>query len=106
LPLYCLLAGELIGDDHPAEVGYIAICRNPEKIGFSSVGRWARRKGERITFEKAMQSALEAIHDVVRRIRKGEFFTADGFEPSEPIFAAIGGIGLVATGESRGEAEE
>ena len=46
-----------------------------------------------------MESALEAAREVVRGIRRGEFFTAEGFSPRDPIFAAIGGVGVIAEGE-------
>ena len=105
LPLYCLLAAELTGDAPPAEIGYIAICRERQDIGFLKLENWARRKGEEVDFEEGIESALEAIYDVVRRIRKGEFFTVEGFAPSDPLFAAIGGVGLLANEQGRREAE-
>jgi len=106
LPLYCLLAAELIGDDPPAEMGYIAIGRKPSEIGFMRLESWARRKSDEISIEEGIQEAIEVIEDVVRRIRQDEFFVADGFEPRDPIFAAIGGAGLIATGRGGEEVEE
>ena len=38
-------------------------------------------------------------HDIVREIRRGEFFTDDGFAPRDPIFEAIGGAGIIAARE-------
>jgi hypothetical protein len=101
LPLYCVLAVELLGDAVPAEVGYIALPREETKIGFSGVDRWSRRKDDEETFEEGMESALEAARDVVRAIRGGEFFTDEHFAPRDEIFAAIGGVGIIA-----GSAEE
>jgi len=91
LPLYCLLAAELLGDRPPSEIGYIAISGEPEKIGFMPLDKWARD----MEFDEGIESALEAIDDVVRRIRKGEFFADDEFNPRDPIFAAIGGVGIL-----------
>ena len=91
LPLYCLLAKELLGDQAPQEIGYIAISREPEKIGFMPLGEW----GKGVEFEKGVESALETIVDVVRRVRKGDFFGDDEFVSRDPIFAAIGGVGIL-----------
>ena len=44
-----------------------------------------------------------AVNDVSFGIRKGEFFTVDGFDPRDPIFEAIGGVGIVAGAEEEGE---
>ena len=44
LPLYCVLAVELLGDAVPAEVGYIALPREETEIGFRGLDRWSRRK--------------------------------------------------------------
>ena len=99
LPLYCNLAVELLGDAVPAEVGYIALPREETKIGFSGLDRWARGKDDPETFEEGMESALEAAREVVRRIRRGEFFTEQGFAPRDEIFAAIGGVGIITGSE-------
>ena len=102
LPLYCVLAVELLGATVPAEVGYIALPRDEKRIGFDAVGRWSRSKGnsESETFEEGMESALEAAREVVRRIRRGEFFSDEGFAPRDAILAAIGGVGVIAGGEA------
>ena len=46
-----------------------------------------------------MESAIEAAREVVRRIRRGEFFTDEGFAPRDEIFAAIGGVGIITGSE-------
>jgi hypothetical protein len=99
LPLYCCLAVEVLGDAVPAEVGYIALPRMETEIGFRGVDRWARGKNDPETFEEGMESALEAARQVVRRIRRGEFFTDEGFAPRDEIFAAIGGVGIISGSE-------
>jgi len=103
LPLYCLLAVELLGDAEPAEVGYIALPRDPDGIEFMNVDRWGGTTSEPLLLADALEGAFEAARDVVRRIRMGDFFTADGFDPRDPIFEAIGGVGVVAGAEEDGE---
>jgi hypothetical protein len=100
LPLYYVLAIELIGDAVPAEIGYIALPRDAKKIEFNPIRRWSRRRDDPETFEEAVESALEAAREVVRRIRRGEFFTDEGFAPRDAIFAAIGGVGVIAEGQA------
>jgi hypothetical protein len=100
LPLYYSLAVELLDDAVPAEIGYIALPRDANKIGFHGIERWSRRKDDPETFEDAVGNALETAQEVVRRIRRGEFFTDEGFAPRDDIFAAIGGVGVIAGGES------
>jgi hypothetical protein len=102
LPLYCLLAVELLGDAEPAEVGYIALPRDPNGIGFVNVDRWGGTKSDPLLLPDALDGAFEAARDVVRRIRKGDFFSADGFDPRDPIYEAIGGVGIVAGAEDEG----
>jgi RecB family exonuclease len=94
LPLYCLLAKELLGNQDPEEIGYIAISRNPKEIDFMPLGEW----GKGVEFGEGIDEALETIFDVVRRIRRGEFFDDDDFKPRDPIFAAIGGVGVLEQG--------
>lgn len=92
LPLYCLLAAELLGERPPDEIGYIAIGRDPEQVGFMNLDRWSRD----VSFEDGIDSAVETIYEVVRRIRRREFFTVEGFNPKyDPILAAIGGVGIL-----------
>jgi len=99
LPLYCVLAVELLGDAVPAEVGYVALPRDEKEIGFKGLERWARHKDDPETFEEGMESALEAAREVVRKVRRGEFFTDPGFAPRNEIFAAIGGVGIITGSE-------
>ncbi len=103
LPLYCLLAVELLGDAEPAEVGYIALPRDPRGIEFMDVDHWGGTKSDPVLLPDALEGALEAARDVVRRIRKDDFFSADGFDPGDPIFEAIGGVGIVAGAEEDGD---
>lgn len=98
LPLYCWLVAELCGEAMPTQVGYIALGRDPHRIEFAKVETWDRKKGEFDSIEDGVESAWEVAKDVVRRIRKGAFFTEEGFEPYDPIFQAIGGVGLVEAG--------
>jgi hypothetical protein len=99
LPLYCVLAVELLGDAVPAEVGYIALPREEKEIGFKGLDRWSRLEIDGETFEEGIESAVEAARNVVRRIRRGEFFTDEGFAPRDEIFAAIGGVGIITGSE-------
>lgn len=99
LPLYCNLAVELLGDAVPAEVGYIALPREEKEIGFKGLDRWSRLEIDPETFEEGMESALEAAREVVRRIRRGDFFIDPGFAPRDEIFAAIGGVGIITGSE-------
>lgn len=99
LPLYCVLALELLGDAEPAEIGYIALPRDPARIEFANVDHWGGTKNAPLLLPEALEGALETARDVVRRIRKGEFFTSEGFDPRDPILEAIGGVGIVAGAE-------
>jgi hypothetical protein len=103
LPLYCLLAVELLGDAEPSEIGYIALPRDEAGIRFLNVDRWGGTKSEPEPLADALENAFETARDVVRRIRKGEFFTLDGFDPRDPVFEAIGGVGIVASADEEGE---
>jgi ATP-dependent helicase/nuclease subunit B len=98
LPLYCSLVSELLGDDEPEELGYIGLVEEVEKVGFMP---FVPPKKKFETFEACLSSASDAAKEVVRAIRKAEFFQRDSFDPSkeEPILRAIGGLGLVEEGE-------
>jgi hypothetical protein len=65
--------------------------------------RWARRTGDEETFEEGMESALEAARDVVRRIRRGEFFADEGFASRDEILSAIAGVGILTEDEDEDE---
>jgi ATP-dependent helicase/nuclease subunit B len=106
LPLYCLLASELLGDAQPAKLGYIALGADEAGRGFWSVEDWRKPKDEFPDPEDALQSAYAAAHAVVRGIRAGEFFAAEGWRPYGEIFEAIGGAGLVASGGASAEERE
>ncbi len=103
LPLYCWLVAELCGEAMPAQMGYIALGRDPHRIEFASVETWDRKKGEFDSIEEGVESAWEVAQGVVRRIREGAFFTEEGFEPRDPIFQAIGGVGLVEASAEESE---
>lgn len=104
LPLYCLLAVELLGDAEPAEIGYIALPRDPAEIAFMNVDDWSgTRGGAPVLLHDALEGAFETARDAVRRIRAGDFFSMDGFDPRDPILAAIGGVGIVAGADEAGE---
>jgi len=95
LPLYCFLVQDLCGERMPTQMGYVALCRNQHELGFYPVDTWSRKKGEFEGLEEGVADAYETAEEVVRRIRRGEFFEREGFTPREPILAAIGGTGLV-----------
>jgi len=100
LPLYCLLAEELLQGAEPAEIGFISIAKSPGEIEFKKVDGWSRIKKEPESFADAMESAVEAARNVVRQIRAGEFFERKGIDDREPIFAAIAGVGAISDGET------
>jgi hypothetical protein len=106
LPLYCLLATELLGEAPPAELGYAWLGRRDADVRFLPLEHaWATRAGTGESFEDGLASALETVADVVRRVRAGDFFTAEGFAPRDPILAAIGGVGLVTAAAAAEGAE-
>jgi hypothetical protein len=104
LPLYCWLLPELTGEALP-EMGYAALPRKTNEVGFHSVKTWSRRKAKFSSLEEGIESAIEVARDVVRKIRRGEFFISEGFEPNEPILAAIGGLGLLELADDEDEEE-
>ncbi len=105
LPLYCLLAEELLQGAEPAQIGFISIAKSPKDIGFKALKGWAVNKQESMSFAEGVESAVEVARDVVRQIRAGEFFERRGIGDREPIFAAIAGVGAISDGEST-EAED
>jgi len=100
LPLYCLLAGELLADHPPAELGYIALGRDDKSLGFWSVEDWRRPRDECDDSDEALLGGLERAHAIVRSIRAGDYFRLAGWQPYDEIFGAIGGVGLVASAGS------
>ncbi len=104
LPLYCLMVKELTGKDYPDELGYISLCRDPKELDFHDVGGWKKPRGkDEITREEYDESAREAMEHVVRGVRAGEFWDAEGWKPYGEIFSAIGGAGLVAAASAQFE---
>lgn len=110
LPLYCLLVADLIGDQPPEKIGYIALGKDPEQIRFDPVpDDWRLSKATAFdSFEDAIEDAHEAAQDVVRAIRRGEFITPKGFDPhaGDPIMRAIGNLDLVEEVEEEDAVEE
>ena len=104
LPLYCLMVKELTGKDYPDELGYISLCRDPKELDFHDVRGWKKPKGkDETTREEYEESAREAMEHVVRGVRAGEFWDAEGWKPYGEIFSAIGGAGLVAAASAQFE---
>lgn len=105
LPLYCVLAAPLIGEEPPAELGYITIAKKSSEILFAPVKTWGAAKAGASSFEEGLGAGYEAALDVVRAIRREEFFSGEGFDPREEILRAIGGLGLVEAIEGEEDAE-
>ena len=56
---------------------------------------------------KSLDSAFEAAREVVRKVRRGEFFELGKFRLREPAWTALGGTGLVAgLGDSDEEGDD
>ena len=106
LPLYVLLAGELLAEEgKPAELGYVNLGRDVGAIAFREAERWGCKKDE--DPDEVLASAYLEAQRVVRDVRAGRFFELGDWRPYEPIFEALGGVGLVASIASDGdEAEE
>ncbi|MCB9914551.1 MAG: PD-(D/E)XK nuclease family protein [Planctomycetes bacterium] len=96
LPLYCHLAAELLGDGPPAELGYVALGRDESAQGFWSADDWRTSKKECDDPLEPLAGAFATAQDVVRRIRAGELYELGNWRPYDPIFEALGGVGLVA----------
>ncbi|MFT7668066.1 MAG: ATP-dependent helicase/nuclease subunit B [Planctomycetota bacterium] len=104
LPLYCILAAELIGEDPPEELGYGSLCKTTHEIGFDHVKTWGGSGDDKVEFDEGIGLGYEAALDVVRAIRRGEFLIPEGFDPRDEILRAIGGLDLVdAMDEEEGE---
>jgi hypothetical protein len=87
LPLYTLLARELGLAGDPS-LGYFKIGKDESEAGVA-LAPWSALD---------IESALEAAREVVRRIRRGEFFEIGDFG-DDPIRLALAGIGLVESAE-------
>jgi hypothetical protein len=92
LPLYTRLAREIAGSP---TLGIVTLGRDEVETGF----RFAEWDAA------AIDDALEAARDVVRRIRRREFDDLGRSYPDDPILLAIAGEGLVAAAGEDGEAE-
>ncbi|MEM7306414.1 MAG: PD-(D/E)XK nuclease family protein [Planctomycetota bacterium] len=89
LPLYRLLAEPLArqhGLEGTPQVGYVTIAREAEDIAFKLVDGWT---------DADFEDAYSAAADVVRKVRRGEFFELGGYVPSEPVLRALFGEGLL-----------
>ncbi len=106
LPLYCILAAQLIGEEPPQKLGYIPICKDTKMIGFSFVKSWGEKKQADSGYEDGISAAYEAALEVIRAIRKESFFDPEGFDPRDEILRAIGGLGLIEDVEEESEGEE
>ena len=98
LPLYCLLAEELLQGAEPTELGFISIAKSPSDIGFKPLKGWSVNKQESLSFADGVERAVEVARDVVRQIRAGDFFELKGIDDRVPIFAAIAGVGAISDG--------
>lgn len=106
LPLYVHLAGSLLRDEPPEELGYISLGR--EDQGFWHQADW-RSKPEKKEDLEPLAPLFDAFGEaqrVVRAIRAGELYDLGHWKPFEPILEALGGVGLIAAMASAGDAEE
>ena len=110
LPLYCLLAEELYRDaldgGLPQHYGYIRLGSDHEHQGFSAVKSWGGRSGSFDSLDDGIHQAWEQAKEVVRSIRRKEFFTVGKLGRWEPILPAIAGLGQVEAIEDDMEAGE
>ncbi len=104
LPLYAHLAAgmaEELGARGVPQLGYAALGRDEANIRFDLIEDWD---------EGVLASALEAAREIVRAVRRGEFFDVARARPFEPVLAALCGQGLLAEiggdGEDDGDGEE
>jgi len=106
LPLYCVLAAEVLGDDPPEQLGYAALCRKAAEVRFCEVKTWGGARAGNSGYLEGIESGFEEALEVVRRIRRGEFIDPEGFDPQEEILRAIGGLGLVEATANGEDGEE
>ena len=84
LPLYLVLAAEVLRAGGEVKLGYVRVADKPEFIG-EKLAEWG---------EEELRSADEAAGEVVRKIRAKEF-TEEGEEPpTEGVFGNIFGEGV------------
>jgi len=109
LPLYCLLAEELYRDTPggglPQHYGYIRLGSDQEHRGFSPVESWGGKKGTFDSLDDGIHQAWEQAKEVVRRIRRKEFFTVGRLGRWDPVLPAIAGLGQVESIEDDMEVE-
>ena len=86
LPLYTLLAHEIVGVERPA-LGIVVVGKDAGDTGIEIAG-WDAA---------VIDDALDAARDVARKVRRGEFFDLGRSFPDDPILLAIAGKGLVAS---------
>lgn len=100
LPLYAYLARDLaaeLGATGPPQLGYAALGRDEANVRFDLIGDWD---------EDVLASALEAAREVVRAVRRGEFFDVARARPYEPVLAALCGQGLLMGSGAEEEEDE
>ncbi len=84
LPLYRHLAAEL-GPPDDVLLGYIAIPKDPKSVGLLEAG-WSGDD---------LRDADDAACDVVRRVRRHEFDDIGDRPPTDGVFGALCGLGLI-----------
>ena len=94
LPLYVTLAREL-GRSGMPELGYAALGRDEANIGFDFVTDWD---------EVVLEEAREVAREVVRNVRRGEFFEVGRARSYEPVMVALLGQGLLAASADTADA--
>ena len=104
LPLYTRLAHPLIGAATPL-LGYVTLGKDNNEIGFRTLDNFSPTKKAGESMQDGLDSAFELALEIVRKIRRDEFFDIGRWRPSEPIWSAIGGLGLVASLSAQGEEE-
>jgi RecB family exonuclease len=105
LPLYVHLAARVIGSRVPL-VGYATLGRDEASIAFDMLADFSPTKKDTESMRDSLDSAFEAAREVVRKVRNGEFFQLGSWTPSEPIWNALGGAGLVVSATVESEEEE
>jgi RecB family exonuclease len=92
LPLYTLLAREIVGDEPPA-------------LGIFTVGKETANTGVEIAGwdAAAIDDALDAARRIALDVRRGELFDLGDSFLDDPILLAIAGKGLVASVAAEGD---
>jgi len=103
LPLYSYMTRELLAGARHEELGYIAIGRDDESVGFWPVEDWRQPKDEYEDSDTALRGGVDRAREIVRAIRRGELFELGDWQPYDEIFAAIGGVGLMESSVGDGE---